>query len=292
MRCSLSILLLFAFIAPLAPALGQEAEKTVRVPAAEGVRVPYLLTDTKHVMVRAKINGKGPFNFIIDTGAPALFVGTEAAKKLDVKAGKNGWANFERFELEGGVMLKDAKGRVEDPFQLTGMNKMNLPGVRYDGMIGYTVLARYRIRFDFTKSHLVFTKLDWDPPPPVGLADLGKGAPPPEVQGMSGLVGLATMFVGRRPDAELIYRGFLGVELEEKKDQAKLVVKKVYANSPAAEAGLREGDELTRFQDSTVASLAELHKLTTKHASKEKLELEVRRGEKTERITVSPIRGL
>ena len=30
--------------------------------------IPYKLTDTKHVLVRAKINGKGPFNMILDTG--------------------------------------------------------------------------------------------------------------------------------------------------------------------------------------------------------------------------------
>ena len=35
--------------------------------------VPYRLTAVKHIVVRAKINGKGPFNFILDTGAPALF---------------------------------------------------------------------------------------------------------------------------------------------------------------------------------------------------------------------------
>ena len=30
------------------------------------------MTTFQHVLVRAKINGKGPFNFILDTGAPAL----------------------------------------------------------------------------------------------------------------------------------------------------------------------------------------------------------------------------
>ena len=44
--------------------------------------VPFKLTDTQHVMVRAKINGKGPFNFIIDTGAPLLYVSIPVAKKL------------------------------------------------------------------------------------------------------------------------------------------------------------------------------------------------------------------
>src|SRR5262249_53014451 len=52
------------------------------------IAVPYKLLDTKHVMVRVKMNGKGPFNLIMDTGAPALFFATEAAKKAGLEADK------------------------------------------------------------------------------------------------------------------------------------------------------------------------------------------------------------
>ena len=36
-------------------------------------QVPYRLTDTNHFLVRARINGKGPFNFLVDSGAGRLF---------------------------------------------------------------------------------------------------------------------------------------------------------------------------------------------------------------------------
>src|SRR5438067_12653319 len=85
------------------------------------IMVPYRLTKTQHILVRAKINGKGPFNFILDTGAPALFVATKAAKKGGVEPDKKGWGTFDRFEIEGGVPVPKAKGRIEDPFQLEGM---------------------------------------------------------------------------------------------------------------------------------------------------------------------------
>src|SRR5262249_17780726 len=90
--------------------------------------VPFRLTIPKHIMVRAKINNKGPFNFILDTGAPALFVAVPVVKKLGVKPDANGWATFDRFEIEGGVVLNNAKGRAETPFQLEGMNGMGLAG--------------------------------------------------------------------------------------------------------------------------------------------------------------------
>ncbi len=34
----------------------------------QAFRVPYRLTLTNHYLVRVRINGKGPFNFLVDTG--------------------------------------------------------------------------------------------------------------------------------------------------------------------------------------------------------------------------------
>ena len=102
----------------------------LRADEPRSYQVPYRLTKTQHILVRAKINGKGPFNFILDTGAPVLFVATKAAKKAGVDPDKNGWGAFDKFEIEGGVPVPKAKGRVEDPFQLEGMNGLGLAGSR------------------------------------------------------------------------------------------------------------------------------------------------------------------
>src|ERR1700722_17313756 len=76
----------------LAPPLrADEPAKPDVKPDAKSFEVPYRLTAVKHIVVRAKINGKGPFNFILDTGAPALFIDPAVCKKIDVKADKKGW---------------------------------------------------------------------------------------------------------------------------------------------------------------------------------------------------------
>src|SRR5438067_12531285 len=86
------------------------------------IMVPYRLTKTQHVLVRAKINGKGPFNFILDTGAPVLFVSKKTADAAGVTATNRGSATFDRFDVEGGVVFERARGKVDDLFQLEGMN--------------------------------------------------------------------------------------------------------------------------------------------------------------------------
>ena len=77
-------------------------------PAKEATyEIPYKLTQPKHILVRAKINGKGPFNFIMDTGAPALFFTEAVAAKAGVKADEKGWGTCERLELEGGLVRSE-----------------------------------------------------------------------------------------------------------------------------------------------------------------------------------------
>src|SRR5262249_18568111 len=172
-------LLLFGLTGPV-PA---EEDKKAK---GDTFQVPYRLTDTQHVLVRAKINGKGPFNFIVDTGAPALFVATAVGKQIGVAPDKTGWATFDRFEIEGGVVIPKAQGRIETPFQLEGMNGLGLAGARLHGIIGYTLLARYRLEFDFPRDKMAGTSLDFNPPLPVGMS--GKGGPAGGLDALGGFM--------------------------------------------------------------------------------------------------------
>jgi hypothetical protein len=250
--------------------------------------VPYRLTKTQHILVRAKLNGKGPFNFILDTGAPALFVATKAAKKAGVDPDENGWGAFDKFEIEGGVPVPKAKGRVEDPFQLEGMNGLGLAGAELHGMIGYNLLARYRIEIDLTKDKMTWTELNYDPPPPKGL-DGGKGGLP-ELNAlgsvMKGLGGL----LGKRAKPEVVARGFLGLELAESDGQ--VTVKKVLQNSPADKAEVKAGDRVVEFDGKEVKDGAGLLKLAAQLTTGKGARLTVVRGDKRREITVTAGEGL
>jgi PDZ domain/Aspartyl protease len=222
-------------------------------------QVPYRLTETNHFLVRVRINGKGPFNFLVDTGAPALYVATEAAKKVGLKPTEDDfWTPVERLEFEGGAVLRDVKARVEDPFQLVGMNALGLPGASIDGILGFTILAKFKFEIDPTKDRMTWTRLDFDPKEPVVPRRQKGDRAPAEVEAMN-LLGpvakVAAALIGKQPEETLLPRGFLGIELVEAGAPGEVRVDRVLPGSPAAKAGVKPGDLLKKLGEHAVKGL-------------------------------------
>ncbi len=249
--------------------------------------IPYRLTDTKHVLVRAKINGKGPFNLILDTGAPAVFITKPIAKKAGVATDDEGWGTFDAFEMEGGVKVEKVKTRVEDLVQIDGMNSMGLAGVELHGVIGYNVLAKFRIDYDFTADKLTFQPLpNFEPPTPERIKAKGGD----DIQSMGPLVKMLAALSGMKPNFEVAPRGFIGIEFDEAK--GAVVVKKVLAGSPAEKAGFKVGDTIEAVKAVDVASGKDLATALAKAGVGTKVRVTVKRAGKSDELTVELGKGL
>jgi hypothetical protein len=263
-------------------------EKDDREPA-KSYAVPYRLTVPKHVLVRAKINGKGPYNFIFDTGAPALIVAVPVCKKLGVKADANRWGTFDRFELEGGVVLEKVKVRIETPFQLEGINGMGLAGAEVHGLIGYDILSRYRITIDFSNDKLILTPLRYKPAPPMGLGTKGGGGAG-GLEMMGSLMKMLGSFMNRKATPETSLRGFLGATLKDEDEFP--TVSGLLEGGPADRAGLQVGDKVTRVQGRTVTSKEDVSRLLARVPSGETVTLSITRGKDTKEITLKLSEGI
>jgi serine protease Do len=219
-------------------------------------RVPYRMTETNHFLVRVRIDGKGPFNFLVDTGAPALYVGTEAAKKIGLKPDpEEFFTPIGPLEIEGGARLTGMKARVEDIFQMVGMNALGLPGASIDGIMGFTALARFKIQIDPTQDRMVWTRLNFEPKDPFVPRAAAKiqSAEMKAMNALGPIAKLAAAFVGKQPEDQLHPRGFLGIELNEAAGELK--VAGILADSPAFEAALKVGDRVTKVGNKPVKTL-------------------------------------
>jgi hypothetical protein len=75
--------------APAAPAAREDAKGST----------PFELLASNHMVVRAKINGKGPFRLLFDVGSPITLLGTKAAESTGII--KPGRSKFMLFSQPG-----------------------------------------------------------------------------------------------------------------------------------------------------------------------------------------------
>jgi hypothetical protein len=255
----------------LAGVRAQDKPSATGKPARVGqsFRVPYRLTDTNH--------------FLVDSGAPALYVATETAARIGLKPPANGfWTAVDSLEIEGGARVEGVKARVEDPFQLVGMNALGLPGTSIDGILGFTILARFKLEIDPTRDRMTWTRLDFNPAdPPIPRKE--DGAPPVELQLMNALGPVAkglAFLMGKQPEEVRVRRGFLGFTWAE--DHGAVGVARVLPGSPAEAAGVKRGDRLLKIGGKPVDDLKTVRTLLTTVRPSDRVAVAVRRADGAE----------
>jgi hypothetical protein len=166
MRTSLTILLAAAI--HLAPALGgDEAKPKVdKTP----VVVPFELLTSRHMAVQVKLNGKGPYRLVFDTGAPMNLINNKIAKEsgvLDPKAKKPAFGLFgamgshEIKTLEiGHAKINKIPTVVMDHPTVMAISEALGP---IDGIIGFPFFARYKMTVDYQKKELTLVPSGYVP---------------------------------------------------------------------------------------------------------------------------------
>jgi hypothetical protein len=129
------------------------------IEGGDSTTVPMRLTEQPHVDVF--INGKGPFNFLLDTGG-ALLLSKTTAKTLGLKlvgagseTGMAGLVTPEKFMRIEDLQIGEAHVRN----QYSAVMEARSAGfdAQTAGVIGYEILARFTTRFDFPKQTLTLS---------------------------------------------------------------------------------------------------------------------------------------
>ena len=156
-----------------APLLSAAARGQLRAEPPSGLtwagkdsfNVPFELVDNR-IFVDVRIEGKGPFKFILDTGGGGAGFSVEAAQKIGARLGREiqgrgagekiitAWETSVKEIRIGGLVLRDQDCRV---FDFSDARHV-FGSQRFDGIIGQPVFARAVVRVDYARRLLTFTK--------------------------------------------------------------------------------------------------------------------------------------
>lgn len=199
--------------------------------------VPFELIKTQHMVVNVKVNGKGPYRLVFDTGAPDSLVSNKIAKEAELFSKDFKKPVFALFGSMGQVKMKEV---IIGDLKAENVSTMVLdhPTVQaissfvgpLEGIIGFTFYARYKMSIDYEKKIMTFEPNDYTP----------------------GDVMQAMMKRMMAPKAErttprvLAPAGVLGIRVEKAKDDeaAGVTIADVLPESAAADAGFKIGDRL------------------------------------------------
>jgi hypothetical protein len=258
-----------------------EAPKKDRAASKKAV-VPFVMLPTNHMMVEAKINGKGPYRLIFDLGAPITLLSNRASESSGVVQadapraflfGMRGEAEIDRLQA-GGLTVEKLPVIVFDHPVLTALG--DVIGRRLDGIMGFTLFARYRTTIDYQTRQMTFEPVDYR------VRDLLKELPDrmlgPKVarQRVLSPTGVWGLRLGR-PTGGL--------------DDPGVPVAAVVEGSPADRGGLKPGDVIITLDGRWTATVADVFAAAADAEPGRAAEVVILRDGREMTLTVTPAEG-
>jgi predicted aspartyl protease len=114
------------------------------------------------LMVPVHVNGEGPFNFILDTGATLICLDQELVRRLEVPVDETrggmatGIERTGRIQLVGLDSVRVGSARAESLSAcVLDLAHTQALGLDFDGLIGLNFLREFRVTLDFTRNVLI-----------------------------------------------------------------------------------------------------------------------------------------
>jgi hypothetical protein len=266
--------------------LSKEQEPPPSTPKTDNPKtkaiVPFQILSTNHMLVEARINGKGPFHLIFDLGAPITLLSNRASEASGVVKpdaprsflfGMRGEAEVSKLEV-GALSVTKLPVIVLDHPVLKALGEVT--NRQIDGLMGFTFFARYKTTIDYQAHQMTFEPIDYQ------VRDLLKELP-------DRLMGPK---VARH--RVLAPSGMWGLRLGEPKgglDSPAVPIVKVYDGSPADRAGLKAGDVMITLDGRWTTSIADVYHAAAEVVPGHKVNVVIQRDGKEMTVTVAPADG-
>ena len=250
----MKLILIAALLLPLAPPGAARADSASPAAglAVKAVTVPFELLRTGHMTVQVKVNGKGPYKLIFDTGAPITLLNNKIAKEAGLLKGMQR-PLFAPFGSMGDVKVKELQVGDQKARDVTAI-VMDHPTVEaisrafgpIDGIVGFPFFARFRMTLDYQTKTMTFVANGFKPP------DVMKAM-------MDALLsGAVQADAGPRVLSPAAQWGML-VKKDAGDEADGVTVTAVLPGGAAATAGLRAGDRLLTLDGRWTDTIADLY---------------------------------
>jgi hypothetical protein len=251
-------------------------------PAAKPVTVPIEVLKTKHLAIMVKINGKGPYRMIFDTGAPLILVSNKVAKESgmmgkDVKApplplfGAMGQFPIQSLEV-GTLKAEKVPAMVMDHPAVTALSKAFGP---LEGIVGFPFFARFTMTIDYQKKELMLVPNGYQP------ADILETL-------------TATILNGNKAEPLILAPASqwgLVVGKEATDEEPGVTIEQVRPGSAANSAGLKAGDRLLSLDGRWTENAIDCYRATTTIKPGTAVPVVIKRDGKEMKLTVRPRAG-
>ena len=285
MKYLLSAILLGCLVMP-----ARADKPTLKTDETKAVKIPFTLMPTGHFLVSVKLNDKGPYKLIFDTGAPMMLINNRIAKDSGVLEKNASAPLFSPFGAQAGAKAKTfeigALKAVDVPMMV-----MDHPTVRafsnafekehgpVDGIVGFPFFARYKMIVDYQAKELTMTPNGYQPSDVMealmktimggGSKDSGK----PRIVAATGLWGIV-------------------IEKDLKDEEAGVTIKQVMPGSAAEKAGLKAGDRLLTIDGRWTDSIGDTYQAASAVKVGKAVPAVLKREGKEIRLMVTPTKGL
>ncbi|NBY02557.1 MAG: PDZ domain-containing protein [Planctomycetes bacterium] len=247
--------------------------------AEESIKVPLEILKTGHIVVSVKVNDKGPYRLLFDTGAPVTIISSKVATDAKVIKpslgfslfGTGGQANIQSIEL-GNLKAQNNSVIVMDHPTIKVMSKFFGP---IEGIIGFSTYSRYKLTINYKDSSIEFA--------PNGYI------PQDTIKAM-----MDRLTASGKSRETLCSKGIWGFEVQKPESDTAdgLNIISVAPNSVMAKAGLKKGDRILSLNNIWTDSLEDLFYASSKCIPNEQSKIQILSNNEIKTITVIPANGI
>ncbi|MCS6863962.1 MAG: PDZ domain-containing protein [Gemmataceae bacterium] len=257
-------------------------------PRAKGddkpIVIPFELLKSRHMALQVKINDKGPYRVIFDTGAPMNLVNNRTAKETGLVGQNDKGASLfgigvasktiQKFQV-GAITVEGMPTMVIDHPTVEALSKVV---GRLDGLIGYPFFARYKMTIDYEKKEMTLVP---------------NGVVPGDTMQLMMKKMMGSMKGAKIEPTILAPAGLWGFWVDKPQDDTKdgVIVTEVMPESPAEAGGLKVGDRLLTLDGRWTDSVSDTVLATSFAKPGQPVTLVVQRNGREMKLQVTPRPG-